>query len=712
MSYIINNNDPFVSIKLTQSGREQLAKGALNFQYWAIGDSEINYDREEIVNNNPTDVTLSGISKIMRPFDKQTNIKSYITKVSGEPLNALNNTNIRTVKAVINNEADERGFFSANTAHSSFSTMTGSTYILDEGTLANTIISGGTNLELGTGATRNVGDYILIRLGNDTVGSITATTNDTAVPNLWYKVQATTGTSITVDRDLPDMSNETTSTSSYLIYRGGEVYDSIATGDTTSYWNTGTLQFDSACDVSCSDVPVWNMNNIWCEDLAGITGTTYEGHEYFGSYQYLGAKNPFFEYLCAGTASTSDVACEGAGLGVLDDVKKSISLIHYTNNSVANVYGEYFYIDNANDKTVKIHYPTLMYHRRTGATGSGTTMGMTFIASGSVQTVGTSDLEYVDLIEDPTMIDATTPRVVGRVYPQLKAISIDDEEIVAATSYKSNRNWTLPHLACALEAPSGGTSTGILAPNETAYVTYTFGNDNATSEGITASLPCQKYIKITNTTANNKDITFRMNTADDLPYMRKIEDGGYDGIGYHAYQFKVLFQKVADSDDRPDPTAWKVYDYTTSGLTTAAGETINPVQLENQSPVTNGFVITELTNTASTTFDLTQVLDMAPKTSPTDLQFGDERFFYGNIETYIGATIYKTFFPITVNSGEFDTTGNPTRSKDPNTNPPDIMVSEVGIYDATKSLVVIGKLSKPTKLIAGNTIMIELSMDF
>ena len=175
---------------------------------------------------------------------------------------------------------------------------------------------------------------------------------------------------------------------------------------------------------------------------------------------------------------------------------------------------------------------------------------------------------------------------------------------------------------------------------------------------------------------------------------------------------KVLFQKVTDSNDRPDPTAWNVYDYTTTTLTTVSGETINPVQLENQSPVTNGFVITELTNTASTIFDLTQILDMAPKTSPTDLQFGDERFFYGNIETYIGATIYKTFFPITVNAGEFDTTGNVTRSKDASTNPPDIMVSEVGVYDSNKNLVIIGKLSKPTKLIAGNTIMLELSMDF
>ena len=103
---------------------------------------------------------------------------------------------------------------------------------------------------------------------------------------------------------------------------------------------------------------------------------------------------------------------------------------------------------------------------------------------------------------------------------------------------------------------------------------------------------------------------------------------------------------------------------------------------------------------------------MAPKTFPEDLQFGDERFFYGNIEAYIGATIYKTLFPITINSGEFIATTNPTRSTNPSTNPPDITISEVGIYDSNKNLVIIGKLSKPTKLIVGNTIMIELSMDF
>jgi hypothetical protein len=709
MSYIINNTDPFISVKLTQIGREQLAKGALDFSFWAIGDSEINYDREEIVDNNPTDITLSAVTRIMRPFDMQPNIKSFITSGQNDPLNSLTTSNIRTVKAQINNEATERGFFSANSGHTSFTTLTADTYTLSFGTISNTDLTGGTSVNIGSATTRTVGDYILIKATNDTVGTQTGYTNDVPIPNLWYKIQASAGDFITVDRDLPNLSSETGSDSQFLIYRGGEVYDTISTGSTSSYWNSGTLSFNTSCDVTCGDSPVWNSNNIWCEDLAGITGTTYEGHEYFGSYPYLGAKNPYFEYTCSGTASTADEICEANGLGVLDDVSKSISLIHYTNNSVSNLYGDYFYINDDTNKTVKLHLPTIMYHRRTGATGSGTTQGMTFVASGDTKFVGTSDITYIDLIEDPTLVDGT-PNIVGRVYPQLKTVSIHDDEIVAATSYKSNRNWTLPKLACGLESPSGGTSTGVLEPNKTMYVTYSL--ENSTGTGLTTTLPCQKYIKITNTTSVNKDVSFKIDNVDSLPYMRKIELGSYDGLGFYAYEFKVLFQIVDETTDRPDPETWNVYDYTTSGLTTAVGETISPVALENQSPITNGFIITSLIATGATIFDITQSLDMAPKTSPTDLQFGDERFFYGNIEAYIGATIYKTFFPVTVNSGQFDTTSNNTRSKDTSTSPPDIRISEVGIYDSSKNLVIIGKLSRPATLLAGNTIMVELSLDF
>jgi hypothetical protein len=97
---------------------------------------------------------------------------------------------------------------------------------------------------------------------------------------------------------------------------------------------------------------------------------------------------------------------------------------------------------------------------------------------------------------------------------------------------------------------------------------------------------------------------------------------------------------------------------------------------------------------------------------PNTLQFGDERFFYGNLDTNIGATIYKTIFDVRVNSGQFNATTNPTRSTDPSTNPPNIKITDVGIYDSTNTLVCIGKVSIPVALESNNTVMLELSLDF
>jgi hypothetical protein len=103
---------------------------------------------------------------------------------------------------------------------------------------------------------------------------------------------------------------------------------------------------------------------------------------------------------------------------------------------------------------------------------------------------------------------------------------------------------------------------------------------------------------------------------------------------------------------------------------------------------------------------------MAPNNNPDILQFGDERFFYGNIDTYIGANVYKTIFRLSVSADLFKYTSNPTRSSDPSTNPSVIKVTECGIYDSSGDLVMIGKLSRPVKLNSGNTVLFELSMDF
>jgi hypothetical protein len=287
------------------------------------------------------------------------------------------------------------------------------------------------------------------------------------------------------------------------------------------------------------------MNNVWCENLAGMSASTlYEDYTKFGSYQYLGAKNPYYEYLCENSANTINFNCNGPGISYPDDVSKSISIIHYTNNAISNLYGEFLYIDSTNNKTVSITLPDLMYHRRGYATESGVTMGMRFIATGSTFTTN-QDIEYIELIEDPAMVaSASTSVAVGRVYPQLKTVVFYNDEIVSALSYKSNRNWTLPELSATLAAPSGGTSTGILNTQQTMYLTYVL--DNVGQSGYTSSLPCQTYIKITNNTSSAKDVSFKITETDMLPYMRKIESVGYDVFGFYAYNFKFLYQIIID----------------------------------------------------------------------------------------------------------------------------------------------------------------------
>lgn len=715
MSYIIKKISPFVSIKLTELGREQLSLGRLTFSFWAVGDSELNYTREEVVDNNPTNVPLSGSSMIMRPVDRQPNIKSYIyPSTTGNYHKPIDGSVLSVNKIVVNNLADDRGFF--DMSGSTYTTNNDSEHILFTELLTTSNYTGGTMFNIATSAV-TVGDLVLIKFGPTDNTALTINENDRPLQNLWYKIESISPISalnavIEVDRDLPVF----TGYSQYIIYKGGEVYEAFGADNTTAYWDTGTLSFNANDNVTCGDVPVWNMNNVWSETIAGVTGLTttnlYEDYTKYGSYPYLGTKNPYFEYMSVDTDSTTNSAvnCNTPGNSVVDSISKSISILHYTNNTISNLYGEFFYTDTDNNKYLSIALPDLMYHRRDGSTGSGTTMGMEFIATGSSQYIN-NDIEYIELIEKPSLLTSgATPQVVGKVFPQLKTVVINDDEIVAAMSYKSNRNWTLPELSATLAAPSGGTSTGVLDVNKTMYLTYILDNVGNIS-GFTSAMPCQKYIKITNTTSSAKDVQFKISETDLLPYMRKLETSA-DGYGFYAYNFRLLYQIVDNEIDRPEAGSWKVYDYTSTAITSGVGETIDPKLLENQSPLANGFYLDTIINSSATTFSLIETLNLPLNAEQGKLQFGDERFFYGNLSTYIGATIYKTIFNININSDEYDSTTNSTRSTDSATNPPSIKVTEVGIYDTDKNLVGIGKISTPIALKNGNTITLELSMDF
>ena len=701
MSFINENNQPLILTKLTAKGRENIAKGNFTYKYWAIGDSEVDYNCVEDIPEN-----LGSALTILRPKDKNPIFKTFVTKSDCEKLQLLNPADRRVVECCVRNRARSRGFFSGMTD----STIDTLKLINDESRVRNsgsTVLSklnGTTYLDLQTVDFQD-GDFLLLKITLPQTTSLNATETEAPIAYLWYKIDKhPTSSILTLDRKLPDYTFVGADTPVYwYIFAGNDpINNFFATGQTEIVWDSETLEFKPECDIT--DVNVLNLNNVWNENHAGISGTMF-GFKDYGSLDYVGLKEYLgYNELCP--ESTTDVLadCENKLSSEVDAFIKGIGVIHFSNNTTKNEYGEIFFIDNDNTIQLELNMPTIMWHRRFfNGSALGDKLGMRFISTGLTQDIKNSEIQYFDLVEDPSLIDPEKePMVVGKVFPNLKIVTIENEELLATMSYKSNRNWSLPKLKGDMIFPINGEGTGVLPRGKTMYMTYVFEAD----DGVKYQLPQQKYIKFVNDTAVDRDVNFTIEDVNYFPYMRQYEQMSYDGFGFYADKFKVLIQLVDSSSDRPSSDNWTAIDYTSNALTNVNGYTINPINLENQTPETNNFILTK------DKFDSGEIyhLDMfnIPATEcPELLQFGDERFFFGNLETFIGACIYKSIFNITIPESEFSKSDNPTWD-DTKT----LHFTEIGIFDDDQQLVLVAKISKPIKLIENSVTEMEISMDF
>ena len=716
MAYIIKNTSGLINTRLTDVGRRNISQGNFVISYFSIGDSEVNYTavpNYNLTNNSILMPAFNAQNDTGAPQSNKQNIK-YPLYVDGTSGNTYGIPFMDAQVEPIYNSQSPLGFFTGSsypfTAQTSSAYTVTSNYIVNMGTLTGQTSGVIINYDFAanTSGTPSIGDIIVMYLD----GNGSNTGEFTTSPILTYQIiglnpaTGTTGTttwSLTLDRSVPDYSSLPGGTiGRVLIYPSGmtQLYDTVTPAP---YWENDSFNFESPCDISQREItPIWNMNIPWSESPAGVFSYLYESYPYYGSVDYIGTKEYLGYQQNSGQTDTSSTFYYNSfndKIIVEPREQKAIAIIHYTNQSIDNVYGEKFAtnpFDPQNPTTdpglarnFKLTIPTLMWHKTTG-----TTIGETFYIDPpgyelcipqyikSTENLDMNDpgIRYYHLYDLNADANGNLNRI-GKVFPDQEIVVIDDEEVIAAMSYKANRNWTLPAPQLSLLTPNtcftDETSTGIL-DNEAdkLWVTYRFD-----TTGFTDSLHCNYYSKISGPiktiTSISQNVAVRF--GDEFPFM------GDDPLtGFTATSMKLIVQKVS-GDTKPSATAWKEIDVTSqitliNGYIPVSGVTgqVFQVSLEDY--------------TGATTYNLANYIDLPELNEPNLLNFGDEYFFYGNLETDIQATIYEMKYLVNLGQNQFTSSSNPSFVT--GTNP---YITEIGLYDSNKDLIVISKLQSPVK---------------
>ena len=721
MAFIIKNTSALINTVLTDAARKRISQGKFDISYFQVGDSEVCYNcvnNLDPVNFNVLMPQYNAQNTAPIPEKNRMHVKYplFLDSTSGSTFGVpFDNSYIDNIY----NSAAPRGFFTGDTTNgfSAFTTTAftiNPNFVIDNSTMVGqTITLSGTSQYPSVSGTVTSGMFMVLFVNN----SFDPVSNNT--PVLFYSVVSVTGNSSTastitvqVDRELPNYSSMGYSGFSSVMFLPKNMTDLYDTFTPEPYWATDVFNFETNCDVSQRNVNVWNMTIPWTETPAGVFNSTYQDHNKYASSAYTNIK----EYLGYNSANGQEDTSESfyynsfaEKISVTPTEQKAIAILHFTNQAIDNFYGEKFAFQdfdptNPNGtgqaRNFKVSIPWLMWHK-----SSGSTMGETFY----VDPPGFSNLNLFEVYYMESKRDISfnnrglryyhlwdtnpntngVPNRVGKVFPDLKMIVFDDDEIIAALNYKSNRSWTLPSPKLGLITPNtfngvlGGTTGLLSGDSETLFLSYRFN-----STAFTDSLHCNYYTKISGNDQSllpgASDIILRF--GNEFPFLNS--DLLLTPSGFSANSIKLLVQKVSSGTTRPDPIMWKEIDVTdqlsattSNGFLTVSGLTGTTIQITKS-----------MYDTASI-YNLTNYLDIPVlNQNGVTLNFGGEYLFFGTITTDIQATIYIMNFLVNLGQTQFFDSSNPTWDKSK-----PIYVTEVALYNSDKELMVISKIQSPEK---------------
>lgn len=721
MGYIIKDTAALITTKLTDAARKKLSEGTFNISYFQVGDSEVCYDcvnGDDLSTWNVLESEYNAQNLSPIPEKNKGNIK-YPLKVDNVSTNTFGIPVQVSYIDPIYNTAAPRGFFTGDSGI--FSAFTSSAYTINPNyTIFLPSVNGTNSLTLNASVIEptvngqvRIGDFATFYYED-------GYELQHPYPILTYKVidivgstSANTGTvTVTLDRNVPNFQNMGyQGESRVLFYPSGmtELYDTYTP---EYYWEEDAINFETGCDISQSDVKIWNMNIPWTESPAGVFSntvqdyTTYESRKYIGTKEYLGYNSDSGQ---TDSSSTYYYNSFSEKIEVDPSNQKAIAIVHYTNQAIDNFYGEKFALqpyDSLNPgetgqaRNFRIDLPTLMWHKsKDGNIGESfyvdppgynnlNLFEYNYISSTPDDTMNDPGLRYYHLWDTNTNTNGY-PNRVGKVWPDLKLVTFDDDEIIAAMSYKSNRNWTLPAPKLGLIVPNtfnnSGGELGILSgESETLWVTYRFDSND-----FTQSLHCNYYTEIRGNSPDcppeTTDVTFRL--GNEFPFMFNNNQTPFTS-GFSANYITILAQRVT-TGEKPIPTEWReiyvepqIADTKVNGFLTVSGLTGTTFVINKQ----------DYEDAPSpSTYDLSTYIDLPTLgETGTTLNFGGEYFFYGNVQTDIQATIYVLNYLCNLGQNQFLTSVNPTWD---NSYSP--YVTEIGLYDNDKNLMIISKVQSP-----------------
>jgi hypothetical protein len=743
MSFLSSNDAEYLSARLTQRGRNAIARGNFNIQYFQIGDSEFNY-------NTPfTGLTgTTGQQKVLSPTDKENGVKYPYTLDSqksttyGNPIVNSTTTSIRNVMGTAGFVSNFNSFgLSTNTGITSNQGIFNETYT---GTTAETVIGLMTFSEL-TGTNQitftkntevniNPTGYTTLIFETFLTGYTIDNQNNKIIKNylptgntnsfIYRYSGGTTGSTqtLTLDRNTPNLTGLTGNVQVVSnTYKNedttGDIFNPI---DYTGQLNSWTLD------------TIWGIKPIG-GDYAGTDEslTGYTGNQYISMMEYLGYSSQYqvFTNLTGGTVNTgftstligtSFVNSFNETIQVAPNEQRCVAVIHYSElgditNDPQRFYKYDDYISSLTGTTgtsisllehldhgsrdynksdsdyFEIYIPFIYYHRNTGTTlGALFTMDHTdyYIKPVSGTTGSRFHLKYRYLLDEQGV-------KVGKVFVDKKIVVFDDQELVAMLDYRSNRRYTLPSPKLGLTPSDGIIDHSIMTGiTQTAWVTYMFGY---TGDNKHHAHPCNYFNKITGTTVPSHIIMkFSGNSFNNMvTNLNGVTDG------FIADKFYALVQ--VNTGQTPSPNSWKKIDITsqipgyTSGPINPSGLTGNTftIYMSGYTGTTNFFDLEDHFSGLTTNY-------LGDTDSTIQPQFGDEQPFPGSIRLVRASDIEEMNFLVNLPSSQFTTSQNPTYVSG------DKKITEVTLLDSNKEPLVVAKTTIPITRVGTQVFAIKL----